>query len=98
MYTPAPKADASLGLTAADFPEQITEVWPDNWPAVMVFDGMATQWRVGASGATGLDYAALPFVMRTLKVPPGDRAQVFDDVRVMESAALAKMGEARRDH
>ena len=26
------------------------EVWPDNWPAVSVFEAMATQWRVGLGG------------------------------------------------
>lgn len=49
---------------------------------------MGTQWRVGAAGATGLDYAALPVVMRLMNVPPGERAHVFEGVRVMEEAVL----------
>jgi hypothetical protein len=97
MYTPAPKADASLGLSAADFPPVITEVWPDNWLAVEVFSAMGTQWRTGAAGATGLDYGPLPFVMRVCDVTASRRADTFEAVRVMEAAALGKMGEMR-DH
>jgi len=59
--------------------------------AVDVFIAMSTQWRVGYVGATGLDYAALPMVMRMAGVLPGDRREVFDQVRVMEDAALSLM-------
>lgn len=52
---------------------------------------MSTQWRVGMSGATGLDYNALPVVMRMNGVRPADRASVFDGVRTMEDTALMQM-------
>jgi uncharacterized membrane protein YbjE (DUF340 family) len=52
---------------------------------------MSTQWRVGMSGATGLDYNALPVVMRLSGVASADRAGVFEDVRTLESAALGCM-------
>lgn len=55
----------------------------------------ATQWRVGMSGATGLDYGALPTVLRLTGVPRADWPQVFDDLRLMEDAALAQMRKAR---
>lgn len=71
------------------------EIWPDNVQAVNVFVAMSTQWRVGMGGATGLDYAALPVVMRLAGVPPADRAEVFDAVRAMEEAALTTMRETR---
>ena len=67
------------------------EVWPDNLKAVNVFIGMDTQWRVGMSGATGLDYAALPVVMRLVGVSPAERAEVFAGVQTMEQAALEFM-------
>lgn len=67
------------------------ELWPDNLPAVNVFIGMDTQWRVGVNGATGLDYSALPVVMRMVGIPAKDRSSVFEDIRVMEDAALIKM-------
>ena len=52
---------------------------------------MDTQWRVGMSGATGLDYAALPVVMRLVGVSPAERAEVFAGVQTMEQAALEFM-------
>lgn len=52
---------------------------------------MGTQWRIGMAGATGLDYAALPPVMRLVGVSRKDWPDVFEGVRVMESAALQTM-------
>jgi hypothetical protein len=93
MYEPPPKVDTSLGLTAADFPKIEVGVWPENWPALTVFDAMSTQWRMGPAGPTGLDYGPLPWVMDTRGIPKKDRASVFDDVRVMELAALEQIGQ-----
>lgn len=73
-----------------------TEVWPDNLQAVNVFVSMATQWRIGANGATGLDYNAMPFVMRANGVTAADRADVFDDVRTLEDAALATIRKNKK--
>lgn len=67
------------------------DIWPDNLLAVNVFLGMSTQWRAGMGGATGLDYGALPAVMRLTQVPPSERAEVFESIRVMEDAALEAM-------
>lgn len=64
------------------------EIWPDNVQSVNVFIGMQTQWRVGANGATGLDYNTLPFVMRMVGVPRKEQPEVFQDIRVMEDVAL----------
>lgn len=58
-------------------------------------DAMGTQWRTGACGATGLDYGVLPGVMRLVGVPAKDRQTVFQDIRVMESEALAVMADMR---
>lgn len=41
----------------------------------------------------GLDYSALPSVMRLFGVPAVQRRRVFDDVRVMENAAISLMRE-----
>jgi hypothetical protein len=64
-------------------------------PAVNVFIAMSTQWRVGAAGVTGLDYSVLPEMWRRAKVPAGARDDVFDDLRIMEDAALEKMREKK---
>jgi len=65
-----------------------TDLWPDNIGAVNVFISMSTQWRVGMGGPTGLDYNALASVMDLVGVPKEDRPAIFDDVRVLEDAAL----------
>ena len=31
--------------------------WAENWDAIQLFTRLSTQWRVGASGPVGLDYA-----------------------------------------
>ena len=71
------------------------EVWPDNVSIVNVFTSMSTQWRVGMAGATGLDYNALPAVLRLLRVSRADQAEVFDGIRTMEAAALDVMGKEK---
>jgi len=72
------------------------EVWPDNVQALNVMIAMGTQWRVGMAGATGLDYSALPAVMRLVGVPTTDRGEVFDAIRTMEDAALQTMRKSRK--
>ena len=47
-----------LGFTPEDFDP--IEIWPDNELSFNVFVVISTQWRVGAGGATGLDYCVLP--------------------------------------
>jgi hypothetical protein len=59
--------------------------------AANVFIAMATQWRAGMSGATGLDYNALPVVMQLMGVPRKEQSNVFEDIRTMEDAALDEM-------
>jgi hypothetical protein len=54
---------------------------------------MRTQWRTDMGVPIGLDYAALPSVMRLFGVPAARRRRVFDDVRVMEHAAICLMRE-----
>jgi hypothetical protein len=58
---------------------------------VHVFVAASTQWRVGVAGPTGLDYGALAEVMRMMAVPRRDWFDVFDGIRIMESAALEVM-------
>lgn len=48
------------------------------------------------SGPTGLDYNALPGVMRMSGVPRASWATVFEDLRQMEDAALQVMHQAKK--
>ncbi|WP_223535605.1 DUF1799 domain-containing protein [Pseudomonas sp. GL-B-16] len=85
---------AMFGFSPEDY-DEIVEVWLDNWPSFLVMDSMGTQWRTGACGATGLDYGVLPNVMKLVGIPAKDRSGVFQDIRAMESEAIAVMAEAR---
>lgn len=85
---------AMFGFSPEDYDETF-EVWSDNWKSFLVMDSMWTQWRTGACGATGLDYGVLPDVMKLIGIPAKERSRVFQDIRVMESEAIAVMAEAR---
>lgn len=85
---------AAFGLRwEGEVPDNDCAVWPDNWPAVMVFKHMMTQWIMGFSGPVGLRYEALPVVLRLLDLPRKEWSSLFPDVRLMESTALDCMHE-----
>lgn len=90
MYTPGPTREelASFGLTPEDVEEEVG-ILPSVWEAFTVFSALATQWRVGASGATGLDYNVLPWVFQLHRVE--DAAACMADLQIMESEALKVM-------
>ena len=52
-----------------------------------------TQWRIGMNGATGLDYVPLFTLMDKRGLSGEAWQQLFDDVRVIESAALVEMNK-----
>ena len=79
--------------------EEITdeeyEVWPDNWPAFLLFEAMSTQWRVGMGGAVGLDYNAIKPVASMIGLKRAELTQAFPDLRMMEAEALLVMNESK---
>lgn len=68
-------------------------VWPDNWMAFQLLCDAQTQWRVGVGGATGLDYQAVFALMAFRGIDADLRLQLFDDLQVMELAALEQMSK-----
>lgn len=80
-----------MGLTLTDIAPPLVALLPENQLPFNVFCAMDTQWRVGAGGATGLDYGTLPTVMRFMGIKRGLWSEIWDAVRVMESAALEEM-------
>ena len=64
------------------------EVWPEHYQSFGVFSAMGTQWRTGMAGMTGLDYSALPVIEERLEIPKEDSPRIFEEIRIMESAAL----------
>jgi len=70
--------------------------WPEHVPALELWGVIGTQWMYsGMGGATGLNYAGVEAAMRLHGVPRADRAQRFEELRIMERAALSEW--ARRD-
>jgi hypothetical protein len=84
---------AEFGFTEDDLAAGEIEVWACNAETVALFVALGSQWRVGMSGATGLDYCAIRATAGWLGVEM-DRER-FDDLRTMEAAALSAMAEAR---
>ncbi|MFV8853963.1 DUF1799 domain-containing protein [Serratia fonticola] len=78
---------AAFGLTLEDMASDPVEILPDVWLSFEVFRAMATQWRTGMSGVTGLDYNCLPWLMKLHGVE--DEAVALTDIRVMEATALS---------
>jgi hypothetical protein len=71
--------------------DQSVEVWPENWPTFALFAQLGTQWAAGMGGPTGLRYEAL-YPLLDRRCPSDDEwQQTFDDVRTMETAALAAL-------
>ena len=66
------------------------EIWPDNAATVNAFIAMGTQWRTGGMAGlpSGLDYAALPAVLRLTGIKRAEWPEVFEGLRVMEDVAL----------
>lgn len=66
-------------------------MWPEHHQSVLMFIKVATQWRSGMGGREGLDYGPLLFLMNRLDLTQEKFDQMFDDIQVMEAAALQEM-------
>lgn len=88
-------AAAAFGLVI-DAPEpEACEIWAELLPAVRLFEALMSQWRVGAGGRTGLDYAAIPATARLVGIKGRALREAFDGLRVMEGEALRWFRERR---
>lgn len=86
-----------MGWTPEDYPDNGAECWERNRHALTAFMVMGTQWRIGPSGQpSGLDYSALPAVLRLSEIPRSQWPDTFDALRVMESEAMAVMAEGAK--
>ena len=72
-------------------PDEEILVWPEHWAALELFTCMLTQWNTGFNGATGLNYAVLPVVFELLEIKKEQQRERFDELRIMERAALEAM-------
>lgn len=79
------------GLTLEEASGPGVDLWPDNVEAALLFISVATQWRVSASGVTGLDYNVLFSKMGRMGLTPERYDELEDEVRTMECAAMEMM-------
>lgn len=68
------------------------EVWPENWDSFAFFCRLVTQWNIvvgmESSQRTGLNYAAVEASMRMQSIAKKSQAALFEDIQLMEQAAL----------
>lgn len=76
------------------YASQDVEVWPENWPAWVLFCEMSGQWRVGFAGPTALDYTPLFMRMDRMGLTDEQWHELYADVRTLEDAALKAMAES----
>jgi hypothetical protein len=94
MYSKTePESNPFLAGMAAIQAAQEFHVWPENMPAINLFSSISSQWRTGPGGATGLDYNVLFHRMDHMHLSEQDYEWMFDDIRVIESAALTSMNK-----
>lgn len=68
-------------------------VWPDNQPAIALYNKCFTQLRSGAAGPIGLDHNIVFHHMGRMALDAEAYDALFDDIRVMEAEFLAVMRE-----
>lgn len=86
--TPPAENDALGQILAAQ--EEVVFLWPENLPIWNHWLALQTQWRTGAAGATGLDYAAVLAYLAHTEPDKDARAQAFDCIRAMERETLTQ--------
>jgi hypothetical protein len=64
------------------------QIWEENWSALSLYLRLHTQWRVGFSGAVGLDYNVLFHELDRMHLDPDDYDDLFGSVRVIEETML----------
>ena len=73
---------------AEGFQQDGEEWFADNLQTIRVFIDMSTQWRIGMSGAVGLDYNVLFSRLDRLFGESDEWEEVFGGIKIMERAAL----------
>lgn len=72
----------------------MVELWPENWPAIQLFNRVSTQWRVGANGPVGLDYNVIFHELDRKGLADDDYDDLMASIRVIESTALEEIHKA----
>jgi hypothetical protein len=85
---------AAFGLTLPDeiLVPKVYSVWPEHMDALELFIRCATQWRSGANGVMGLDYAVVLQMASLYEIQ--DLARVMENLQIMELHARDLINEA----
>lgn len=75
--------------------ERTAFLWPDNVAAWRAWEAVQTQWRIGFSGATGLDYAGVRAYLDEIGLAGEERREVFAGILACERATLDVQAERR---
>ena len=76
-------------------------IWPENAATGTVFLSLGTQWRMipppmgEPPRFQGLIYAEAECALRMMQIPRRDWPEIFEGLRVMETAALRVLNKAR---
>lgn len=75
-----------------DFDGDVTEVWPENVPALQMFQRIGTRWVFGAmGGVAGIRWEAVYPLMDRLGLEPAEWDALLSDLEIMEHAAMEVM-------
>jgi hypothetical protein len=81
--------DSDDGGSSPQPKQDLCYLWPCNVDTFNHWCQLQTQWRVGMSGATGLDYTAVTAYLRDIAgVKKKDLPERFAEIRAMEVATL----------
>lgn len=78
----------AAGFEPEDYEGDVTEVWPENVPALQMFQRIGTRWVVGMGGVTGIRWEAIYPLMDRLGLDAPAWDALLSDLEVMEQAAL----------
>lgn len=79
---------SAFGFTTDDFASDEVVIWHENYISFQVFESLSTQWNIGMSGRTGINYQSIPIVLQMLDVEQEEHKDIFADIRIMEHEVL----------
>lgn len=82
----------AAGFEPEDYEGDVTEVWPENVPALQMFQRIGTRWVMGGMGCiTGIRWEAVYPLMDRLGLDAPAWDALLADLEVMEQAALLEI-------
>lgn len=73
------------------------EIWQENLETFSVFQALTTQWRISDMGHFfGLYYSSVESVLNMMGFNRKRKAEIFEDIRIMENAALEVLNKEKK--